>query len=739
MKKIFTTSILLGCIILFTTAQVIHVPGDQPSIQAGINAATDGDTVLVADSTYYENINFRGKAITVASYFLVDGDTSHISKTIIDGSQPFHPDTASVVSMVSGEDTTSVLYGFTITAGKGTHYYWEYYEAFVLCGGGVNIFSSGGKIERNIIGNNHLPEPKDTSVIVTGFGINAMVTNNHTAIIRKNIIRNNSFSGNARGYGGGILLGGGKLIVEDNVISDNNINSLTQAFGGGIIYYLNAGSFVIPKVIITNNVIAGNELSAKGETPPEGAGICLTTEHHNLDIKICNNLIYNNRAHDGWGGGIDMSGMSCKPVIVNNTIVNNYADLGGEQIYIYGDNNYIILLNNILWSESEDGINEIDFEQEKENVLIARYNNIRNCWEGEGNIDADPGFMEGSYDLDEGSLCIGRGVASIKVDGTWYFAPGLDLKGALRPDNSADQLVDMGAIESGFYKSKPLIMPNQWFFVNEHSSVIGTLYFDTTAWYGDSVSYSIIAGDLGNIFEINSATREILVPDPSKLDYEDTAYHNLIIRVEYSVASGTTIDTGEIHIVLADIGDTPPVVFDTTFYIDKNIPGLTPLGYVRAVDPDSYLSWKIIDGNLQETFEVKYPGRIRIMKTDTLECEYILTIVVTELEGLFQSDTAIVIIRDTISQECWPESVQAYNDLSITRIYPNPANDRLNIEWPDVQPGILDVEIINITGRTIYRKTGHIEQIDVSGYARGLYLVKVRAGDKLYTGKVILQ
>ena len=68
MKKInLITAILLMQVICI--GQIINVPNDQPNIQAGINVATDGDTVLVEDGTYEENIRFMGKAITVGSHF----------------------------------------------------------------------------------------------------------------------------------------------------------------------------------------------------------------------------------------------------------------------------------------------------------------------------------------------------------------------------------------------------------------------------------------------------------------------------------------------------------------------------------------------------------------------------------------------------------------------------------------------------------------------------------------------
>ena len=44
-----------------TFAATLSVPGDFPSIQAGIDGAASGDTVRVGPGTYRENIDFNGK------------------------------------------------------------------------------------------------------------------------------------------------------------------------------------------------------------------------------------------------------------------------------------------------------------------------------------------------------------------------------------------------------------------------------------------------------------------------------------------------------------------------------------------------------------------------------------------------------------------------------------------------------------------------------------------------------
>ena len=104
MRKVILAISILVFTRFITYGTLIRIPGDYSTIQDGINAATDGDTVLVAPGNYKENINFKGKKIVVSSQYYLNPDPgSIVSTTIIDGSNPSHTDTASVVLFISGE------------------------------------------------------------------------------------------------------------------------------------------------------------------------------------------------------------------------------------------------------------------------------------------------------------------------------------------------------------------------------------------------------------------------------------------------------------------------------------------------------------------------------------------------------------------------------------------------------------------------------------------------------------
>ncbi len=120
--------------------------GNFTTIQEGINASTNSDTILVYPGTYYENINYNGKNITVASLYITTGNEEYINQTIIDGNQ-----NGSCVRIMSGEDSTTVLCGFTITNGSGSTYSTSGY----LYGGGLLLMNTQANISNCEIRNNY--------------------------------------------------------------------------------------------------------------------------------------------------------------------------------------------------------------------------------------------------------------------------------------------------------------------------------------------------------------------------------------------------------------------------------------------------------------------------------------------------------------------------------------------------------------------------------------------------------
>ncbi len=163
--------------------------GDFTTIQEGINASVDGDTVLVYPGIYFENILYGGKEIILASLYLTTQDKSYVNNTIIDGNQ-----NGSCVRMMSGEDEGTVLCGFTIQNGTG------YTEDMI--GGGLYIKNSSIVIKFCIIKENF-----------AHYGGGIYCTNSNITLI-----------GSLIAYNWGFRIGGGIALINNTVICFDTIN-----------------------------------------------------------------------------------------------------------------------------------------------------------------------------------------------------------------------------------------------------------------------------------------------------------------------------------------------------------------------------------------------------------------------------------------------------------------------------------------------------------------------------------
>lgn len=196
-----------------SSAAIIRVPADFATVQAAIDAASDGDEIIVSPGIYPEHINFKGKNIILRS--IDPTSPTVVANTILDGQ---HSGFRSVVTFDGTESSTCVLAGFTICNG------------WAESGGGICGNGTHATIENNVIRDNLARGP---SMMGDGGGIWRC-----DGLIQNNIIWNNY----AAGYGGGLENCRG--IIQNNVIYANGAIA-----GGGV----DSGLAIIRNCIIWNN------------------------------------------------------------------------------------------------------------------------------------------------------------------------------------------------------------------------------------------------------------------------------------------------------------------------------------------------------------------------------------------------------------------------------------------------------------------------------------------------------
>jgi PKD repeat protein len=239
------------------TSGAIVIPDDYPTIQQGIDAAQTGGTLLVKPGTYYENIDFQGKNLLVASLFHTTNDPAYISQTVINGNG-----SESVVHFVNGETRDAVLKGFTLTNGYAG-------GAWPDNGGGAIYINDSSPFLKNLVLSGNT---------ATWGGAIFCINSNANPKFENTIIRDNI----ANDSGGGIYTAGNTNIEMENVIIASN----TAAWSGGGVFMNNSST-----ATIQNSVISANSAAESNGVSGGGGGLSLVNAS---TATLLNTIVWNN-------------------------------------------------------------------------------------------------------------------------------------------------------------------------------------------------------------------------------------------------------------------------------------------------------------------------------------------------------------------------------------------------------------------------------------------------------------
>ncbi len=464
--------------------------GDYPTIQAAIDAANDGDVIVLTPGTYTGNgnrdIDFLGKAITVRS--TDPNDPATVAATIID-CEGTEGDPHRGFIFQTNEDSNSVLSGLTIQNGYAPPQtiYSHGFTFTTWTGGAIYCYKSSPSIHYCILRDNH-------AVYGGAISCNSPYVQypqrypSSPHILNCQIINNSAVEG-----GGGIY-----AVESESVIFGTLFENNTASVTGGALY--------VPanynQIKIINCKIKNNKAGRWGGGTSRGYGVisnCTITNNsaengggiRRFKGKILRSIISGNKAKYS-AGGIDYSDCSiyncvisgneaefgggalaaCDGVLVNCTIVGNKSwdgAIGSSKLEISN----CILANNIKYALWENWLamyapinynlfydnSTCDWFVTRSWTCMSGAETINSLYYAKGNIDIDPCFVspgywdpngtpadsrddiwvEGDYHLQPYSPCINAG------DPYYESEPNeTDLDGNPRIINSQ---IDMGAYE----------------------------------------------------------------------------------------------------------------------------------------------------------------------------------------------------------------------------------------------------------------------------------------------------
>ena len=272
-------------------SKTLTVPGEYPTIQAALSAASSGDTVAVSPGTYPENIDFQGKAVSVVS-------TGGASQTAIAA-----PGGTAVTIGPAGSIT-----GFTISGGTADF------------GAGMAVSGSGTVIAKNIFQSNQEGSG--------GFGA-AIGGNNASPVIEQDLFVGNSCDSQ---FLSGVVafVNDSSPTIENDVFHDNPCRAINLTLPEG------------NTPLIINNTMVRNSVGVRvdGRVPSAsevGRNNIIVDNGVGLEVDFGSgptwdhNLVFGNT--ENYSGIADQTGvngnLSADPLFVNSGS-NNFQLLPGS-------------------------------------------------------------------------------------------------------------------------------------------------------------------------------------------------------------------------------------------------------------------------------------------------------------------------------------------------------------------------------------------------------------------------
>lgn len=486
-------------------------PADYQDIQAGIDAATDGDVVLVASGEYVVTapITFRGKPITLRSEAGSDNTTIRMGT-------PTDTKRASVVVFENDETLASILEGFTLTGGRGCRVSAPWPAASGSGGGGIlclaasptivactitqNSADDGGGVNPNYGSSPSLTHCIISENSASGSGGGVSCWDESALTMTDCIIRENSAPGTTmyvNGNGGGIFCGQrSELRMTGCDISENSagIN------GGGISCQFNS-VLTMTNCSVTNN-------TSRRWSAGIGSGHCSMT--------LTNCIIAENTA-DMYCGGVEAGFQDSSLSIRNCTVFGNSAGQDGGGVYCW-DGASLTVTSSIFRDNTASRGREF-FLQKSPSKLSISHSNVAGGqtgvhigggstleW-GADNINADPCFVS------RGSWWDQNDTPRNASDDIWLDADYHLKSQAGRWDPNTQSWVQdditSPCIDAGDPMSPigPETFPNGG-FVN--MGAYGGTPEASKSYFGEPICGSIIAGDINGDCQVNRADLEIM-------------------------------------------------------------------------------------------------------------------------------------------------------------------------------------------------------------------------------------